>query len=425
MLARVDEDGTPAPNLVGVAEEEFDAMQQAVAARLVRGGPPADLDLGADFDALQAMNNGAIDFLLFREVGQHGIAWYDRTVLAFFAAYWAMKFGDDTDRACLEQWVVGADNERLAGFAEFWPFAAQLPDALLDPGQTRWHAVFDRYYTPPDQLGATGFRLQWHREMIYHSHDRMQSRSPQTIAEWRTLAVQLESKRGDPDRQAVFDEIKAGFHRCPRDPVDDRRPFWMGSPETEDGHAKVEQLHRVAVEPFGLHEFPVTNAQYELFDPGHARDRVSSEHGQPVAKVSFWDAWCCARWLGYRLPTEEEWEYACRAGTATPYNYGEAADFGRMNCFESKIGRTMVKGRFPANGWLLYDMHGNVWEWCDSRYTRLGLTRVARGGCWCNDGRDCRSAYRLRSWPGIRNVIIGFRLAAAPAVGAEPSRQVE
>ena len=129
--------------------------------------------------------------------------------------------------------------------------------------------------------------------------------------------------------------------------------------------------------------------------------------------------------VGYRfsLPTEAQWEYACRAGTTTPFYFGDVLDRDRGN-FGRHVGRTTEVGSYPANAWGLYDMHGNVWEWCLDWYgaypmgnvtnpvgTSSGLSRVLRGGGWFHPAEYCRSAMRRDREPSVRNNAIGFRLA--------------
>jgi formylglycine-generating enzyme required for sulfatase activity len=136
----------------------------------------------------------------------------------------------------------------------------------------------------------------------------------------------------------------------------------------------------------------------------------------PVEQVSWYDATkFCAELtkrlpegLAASLPTEAQWEYACRAGTKTAYSYGKNADPSKMNCIESrKKGTTPVKS-YPANAWGLYDMHGNVREWTS---TADGGYRVGCGGSWYGDADDCEAGNRGGDNPDDRFSNLGFRLA--------------
>jgi formylglycine-generating enzyme required for sulfatase activity len=145
----------------------------------------------------------------------------------------------------------------------------------------------------------------------------------------------------------------------------------------------------------------------------------------------------------FRLPTEAQWEYACRAGTTTATAFGDALGSRQAN-FQGRSyngaepgpvrGRAAPVGSYPANAWGLHDLHGNVYEWCRDWYhprlpggrdpdrsVRVGRrnpngthSRVRRGGAWCDDGRPCRSAFRLRFEPERRSDHIGFRVVAVP-----------
>ncbi len=118
------------------------------------------------------------------------------------------------------------------------------------------------------------------------------------------------------------------------------------------------------------------------------------------------------RGVGYRLPTEAEWEYACRAGSEGAYCFGnDVEQLDRYAWFSGNSGGTTHPvGEKQGNDWGLYDMHGNVWEWCWDLFEK-GSYRVARGGGWYNFARFCRSADRRRSVPGYRHYDLGFRLA--------------
>ncbi len=188
----------------------------------------------------------------------------------------------------------------------------------------------------------------------------------------------------------------------------------------------------------------VTNGQYRRFKSGHDGGEWAgvSLNGdrQPVVEVSHDDAVSYATWLSsrggggvYRLPTESEWEYACRAGTRTPFWFGATITPAQANYDGSDTygggpkgeyrERTTDVGTFASNGWGLYDLHGNVWEWCGDRYgaypsgrirdpqgAPTGEYRVLRGGSWNNNPDNVRSANRNRNTPDNRNDNIGFRV---------------
>jgi formylglycine-generating enzyme required for sulfatase activity len=122
----------------------------------------------------------------------------------------------------------------------------------------------------------------------------------------------------------------------------------------------------------------------------------------------------------YRLPTEAEWEYACRAGTDTPFSWGKSASSRDAN-FDGNypyggaegpyLKRPCPVGSYKPNPWGLYDMGGNVWQWCHDWYKDDYKEGVLRGGSWYNPGRNCRAACRYRNDPGRRNNDFGFRVA--------------
>ena len=213
----------------------------------------------------------------------------------------------------------------------------------------------------------------------------------------------------------------------------ERGIFTMGS---ADGHYNEKPPHEVTIgHRLAVGRYPVTFEEYDAFADAteHARpeDRGWGRDRRPVINVSWDDAKAYCAWLAertgrpYRLLSEAEWEYACRAGRETAYSTGEEVGEGDAN-FGGNVGKTTEVGSYPANPWRLHDLHGTVWEWVEDSWhdgydgapgdggawtEGDNAVRVLRGGSWSLHPVHLRAAYRLRAHPGLRNDIVGFRFA--------------
>ena len=222
--------------------------------------------------------------------------------------------------------------------------------------------------------------------------------------------------------------------------------YLLGSPPDEPGrYADEAPLHQVKVKPFYLGETEVTNLQYARFlkATGHSpplywQDKNLNALNQPVVGVTWEDAVAFTQWLTqvsgvpHRLPTEQEWEAAARGGLAgQPFPWGAAApDAGEVlqanyrtnDLTKHRFHLTAPVGSFPANGFGLFDMAGNVAEWCLDRYHPLGsggpfkpgVLRVLKGGSWYSSARDLRCAARQSAAPDYADGYIGFRVVRLP-----------
>ncbi len=216
--------------------------------------------------------------------------------------------------------------------------------------------------------------------------------------------------------------------------------FLMGSPISEVDRYDDEQQHQVTLSAFKMSKNEITFEQYDAFCDATGRNKPSDNGwgrgNRPVINVSWDDAKVFADWMGCRLPTEAEWEYACRSGTTSPFNTGNNLTTNQANYNGSyyryngnPLGiyfqKTQPVGSYPSNAWGLYDMHGNVREWCGDRYdiygavsqtiptgSSIGSNRVLRGGSWYSFAQDCRSSYRLHRYPKVSYFDLGFRLVA-------------
>ena len=226
----------------------------------------------------------------------------------------------------------------------------------------------------------------------------------------------------DPVSGMTFVRIEAGT-------------FQMGSPAAEPGREPQETPHPARIERafwIGAHE--VTQEAWQRVmgtNPSH----FTGDPRRPVEGVSWHDVQQFLTRLnarsadgGFRLPSEAEWEYACRAGTATPFSTGATIDQAQANIagdIEDAIdgrGATMPVGGFAANAWGLYDMHGNVWEWTADDHcpypegahvspTCASPLKVIRGGSWYYEADSARCALRYTHRPQDRGFSLGFRVA--------------
>ena len=229
--------------------------------------------------------------------------------------------------------------------------------------------------------------------------------------------------------------------------------FTMGSPTTESGRGTDETQHEVTLtRGFYLSKFEVTQAQYQAVMEGNP-DGLSATPSQfaganrPVESVSWSDlqifiqrlnaseqaAGRLAEGESFGLPTEAEWEYACRAGTTTTYSWGDSFTTSNANYTGANINSTSNVGSFQANAWGFFDMHGNVWEYCADWYGNYtngsvedptgpttGANRVKRGGSYVKSSSFMRSAQRSSEGVNKRLAGIGFRLAFYPASPQAP-----
>jgi len=262
----------------------------------------------------------------------------------------------------------------------------------------------------------------------------------------------------------AFNRAKAGDERevasvklcwCPSG------KFTMGSPPGEPERRPGEDQVEVALtKGFWMGKYEATQGQWKRVVgklPGELTAELPEGDDFPVGNVNFAEAEAFCEKLTelghqsgdlpkdweFRLPTEAQWEYACRAGTTTATSFGERLSSQQAN-FKGKpyngaepgpsLNRATKVGSYPANAWRLHDMHGNIYEWCrDWYHARLpggmnpdlyaakasatqsehgGVSRVRRGGCWADEGWPCRSAFRLRFEPERRYDHIGFRVVA-------------
>ena len=369
------------------------------------------------------------------------------------------------------------DNDIRIGYAPIWPvstdrtFNGQIAEVRLSGA-----ALYDRDFTPPPRLAkgpATLLLLPLDEGSGGVAKDASGHGNDGVITDGKWVTVSEEEFRIAPSTQGPGPRASAGgrkeyekaialdcgngvkmrltlipageFMMGGEEPPGEISRKCIGGPPMAGNLAKLpeafrdEQPTRIVKigAPFYMGIYCVTQAQYNAAMGAHSASFDGPT--RPVEKVSWYEAaQFCARLSksngkNVRLPNEAEWEYACRAGTTTAFNTGATISTDQANYNGSgaygtgKIGAwrrmTMPVGSFPPNAWGLYDMHGNVWQWCSSLYkpypynpadgredgTAAG-ERVVRGGSWCHSPFNARSAKRNKNPPTDRLHDIGFRV---------------
>lgn len=359
-------------------------------------------------------------------------------------------------------------NLRPASLAGIW-----RDPALDDP--RRWGRVFERLLAARDWAGAL-LLVEQLRASGNGSAEAArlatalasEARQAQSAYAWNLARWRLEQlRRLGGDLPA---EVEAGIRRVEADMISPEAPrnftnaegmdliwcppgrFLMGSPKSEKDRNAGETRHEVTLtRGFWLARTQVTQELWQNIMGNNPSYHSSSGLQAPVEQVSWNEALAfCGKLTArerakgalpegweYSLPTEAQWEYACRAGSTKTYCFGDKEEkLGDYAWYSfNSGGKTHPVGQKKPNAWGLYDMHGNVWEWCLDWYSDnpkgavtdptgapSGSSRVYRGGGWGSDAWSCRSAYRNGGNPGSRNDGQGFRAAVVP-IPSSPGRQ--
>ena len=321
--------------------------------------------------------------------------------------------------------------------------AAQVPPAPVSPAQVQPRPVPAPLPAPPASTAAPAATDSSRLQRFATSTCLLRQEGGRWSMERRSL--QVEGYREDLGEGVALTMVKIPAGN-----------FLMGSPGDEPERSDDEgPQHEVTLGAFFMAQTPITQAQWRAVAAWQKVERdLDSDPSyfkganRPVEQVSWFDALeFCSRLnqrtgQRYGLPSEAQWEYACRAGSTTQFHFGatltpDLANYdGNYVCGNGPKGtyreQTIEVASFPANGWGLQDMHGNVYEWCEDHWhdsyhfapgddqpwlipaAADGQQRLLRGGSWYSAPRSCRSAYRRRSLPGNADGLVGFRVVCLP-----------
>ncbi len=319
------------------------------------------------------------------------------------------------------------------------PSITMHPDKTLNQSQKLSHPLTRRNFLKLGGLSAVGFLGALSGPHLWGGRAKAQAQQKPFLSTFKFTTVTVNEtgeiiqkvcKETQYFQETLIKGIGVDLVQIPGG------TFLMGSPETElERYESEGPQYRVNVPGFYLSQSPITQAQWQAVMGNNSS--TWQQEDLPVENVSWHDAVeFCNRLAqktgrGYRLPSEAEWEYACRANTITPFYFGHkmTADLGNYdeNLTGIKAHKTTPVGSFPANGFGLADMHGNVWEWCqdlwhdnyagaptDGTAWEVGGNpgfRMLRGGSWHDLAWYSRAAQRFGKEPDSREAIAGFRIA--------------
>ncbi len=362
--------------------------------------------------------------LLAALVAHFGDPWWREVTMLLFALSGPSPFKAFFRLLCQSQAFVDHRPDVVACLEEAVAFSPEPFVELLQTPHSKDQALWSRHAVAlwilqrraPEALLPLSAHLRKHPSPEINGHDRIPAEAQSPITRSASSITKLCGLE--------FVTIPAGS-------------FIMGSPETDEDRDNDELQYVVYLSAFQLARTPVTSADYANFLEATKRkpheywsNRAYNQATQPVVGVDWDDAVAFCKWVGpnARLPSEAEWEYACRAGTQTRFWSGDSPeDLARVGWFSGNSGgRLHPVAELPANPYGLHDMHGNVDEWCadwfgdyprgiqkDPQGPPSGSVRVRRGGFFGDGARWCRSACRSGLGPSYRGNYLGFRVAVS------------
>ena len=387
--------------------------------------------------------NAAIDYAALDHAGIAQVIFHNRTVQDFFAAIWMCTHASDADVEWFSENRFVRWNKTTHTFYQMWKLATEMPveseGQMIARKDTAYVKAVGVLYEP-STVDKPAVRST---EMIYRSWPTLEeigkqegivgSASQKVLDDFSGEYQQILAGSRGTESQRICEDFESWFVA-----IEPHEAGWKGGETDDAGGPLAVVRHRYSIAKYAL-----TNAVFRLFDeevvlrlfgtPAFFLWDYCPEirpQRSPVIAVDWYDAWSVAKWLGGEIPTEQQWEYACRAGQQTPYSVGSGhtltpveARFGQssfydvfpgQNCF-APTEPTDVDAYLTSNPWGIYQMHGNVWEWCSNWHDGSETHRSVRGGSVYEPQEHCQLSFRGREWPGSCRWDLGVRVSRVAA----------
>ena len=387
-------------------------------------------------EAIKELNTGWVEFHFFLDASEE-IHWRNKTLRDFFAALWLVRHSGDNERSQAIQNIPRVvlefrGNKSIApDYQELWSFISTMPSGAIETGELndhqRWLQLIAALFVqsgnhprPSEMMARSWPRLCKLSEGDHDDNARAKRIIEKFLAEFDTLKTAVPTKEIIA-QDLVFTEIE-----LQRANVEVEVGHYVMGDYFKDNPQHKEKLAGT----FALFKYAITRRLYACFDPNHIKhfttefENYAADERCPVICITFWDAWMFAVWCGGRLPTEWEWEFACRAdcrdkdNRLSLYYWPDDNEGDRLKdhawCERNSDGKTRRVGILQPNKYGLHDMLGNVWEWTDSIYEAGGVSRVLRGGSFVDFGRGASASCRFHFDPAYASIFSGFRVARAP-----------
>ena len=388
--------------------------------------------------AVKELNTGWVEFHFFQDTSEE-IHWRNKTLHAFFTALWLVRYSNENDRIQAinnipkEFGSFYKDRSIAPEYQELWSFVSTMPLGAMvmssENNHQRWLQLIAALFVQPTKGPRPSEMMAraWRKlSELSLSENQVHSGLSATGIMENFLGEFVSLKNAEPTQGIIEQDLVIKTIELQGTNVEVEVGHYDMDGYFKDNPQHIEKLAGT----FAISKYPITRRLYACFDPKHIEffetefNRNANDARCPVICVNYWDAWMFAVWCGGRLPTEWEWEYACRANCRDKdnrlslYHWPDDNKGDQLKDYAwysgNSVNKTHPVGILKPNEYELHDMLGNVWEWTESTYESGQVSRVLRGGSFVSVGRFASASYRFHDGPTVTGISSGFRVARAP-----------